>query len=305
MIILWILALLVLILLLLGFYFATRVLYPIRRSHAETFQIEKENGYVDVPEWDGLPKEEVWIPSPYGYQLYGVYIPVPGSHKTVVFSHGISYTFHGSIKYLYVFRKLGFNVLLYDHRFHGRSGGRNTTFGYYEKYDLKAVADWAFQKQGGAGIVGVHGESLGGAIALQYAAIDERAAFVVSDCSFSDLTELLKYRLDYDYHLPAPLFIPLADFFCTLLSGMSFSTVSPIRDVRILQLPVLFIHGKEDRYIPPEMSQRLFNAKVLGIRQIYLVPDARHADSFTKHPIEYEKQVDQFLTRLGMDSSTS
>jgi len=305
MLILWIIALLLIILLLIGFYFATRILYPHKRSHAETHQIEKESGFMDVPSWDNLTREEVWIESPYGYRLYGVYIPSVGSHKTVVFSHGIAYTLHGSIKYLHQFRKRGFNVVLYDHRNHGRSGGRNTTFGYYEKFDLRAVVDWAMRKQGGGGIVGVHGESLGGSVALQYAAIDDRCAFVVSDCPFSDLKDLLLYRLHYDYHLPGGLFLPLAGFFCTVLSGMSFDAVSPLRDIRTLQVPVLLIHGKEDRYVPPEMSQRLYEAKHQGIRQLYVAPEARHADTFVKNPVEYEHQVDKFLTRIGMNSNES
>ncbi len=287
------------ILLLIGYYFATRILHPHTRAHKETYQIEKENGYVAGDLWETLAREEIRIQSPYGYELFGYYIPYPKSQKTVVISHGIAYNLDGSIKFLHQFRKRGFNVLIYDHRNHGNSGGGNTTFGYYEKYDLKAVVDYAVQKQGGAGRIGIHGESMGGAIALQYGAIDDRCAFIITDCTFSDLRELLEYRLNYDYHLPGVLFLPLADLFCRILAGMPLSAVSPQRDVRHLQTPVLFIHGRDDRYVPAKMSQMLYGAKTEGVRQLYLVDGARHAEAYVHDPKTYEDRVDQFLAQLG------
>lgn len=294
------LIIIVVVLLLVGLYFSTRILYPHTRSHEETYQIEKENGFLDGDRWESLTKEEISIGSPFGYNLYGEYLPFPGSQKTVVFAHGISYTLDGSIKYIQTFRKHGFNVLVYDHRRHGKSGGKNTTFGFYEKYDLRAVVDFALQKQGGDGPVGIHGESMGAAIALQYGAIDIRPAFIVADCAFSDLRELLEYRLRHDYHLPGGIFIPLADLFCRILSGMALSAVSPQRDVRHYQTPILLIHGQEDRYVPAEMSKRIYAAKQEGIRHLYIVPDARHADAYVHDPREYENQVEQFLTRIGL-----
>lgn len=294
-------SLLILGILLIGFYFATRILYPHTRSHEETYQIEKENGYLDGDLWETLTKDEIHIPSPFGYSLYGIYIPSPNSHKTVVIAHGIAYNLHGSIKYIHLFRSRGFNVLVYDHRNHGKSGGKNTTFGFYEKHDLKAVVDYALEKQGGGGSVGIHGELMGAAIALQYGAIDDRSAFIVADCAFSDLRELLEYRLKHDYHLPGGLFIPLANLFCRILSGMSLSAVSPERDVRHYKTPVLLIHGQEDRYVPVEMSKRIFAAKKDGFRHLYIAPDARHADAYVHDPKEYENQVEQFLARIETD----
>ena len=296
-----IIVLFVLIYLIIGFYLTTRLIYPHTLSHEATLKIEKDAGKLAASEWDTLVKEEVWIDSPYGYKLYGLFIPFPGSHKTVILVHGITYTLYGSVKYIPLFYQRGFNILLFDERHHGRSGGKNCTFGYYEKYDLKAVTDWVFNRMGGAGTVGLHGESLGAAVALQSAGIDDRLSFVIADCPYSDLKKLLTYRVGQEYHIPSILFIPLVDFICTNITGMSFNTVSPLRDVQTMSIPVLFIHGKDDRYIPPEMSQEMYHAKVNGVREIYLAPGAKHAESFWKNRTEYNQVVGQFLSRLGMD----
>jgi uncharacterized protein len=284
-----------------GYYLTTRLIYPHTKSHEETYRLEVDSGRLNPQAWQALPREEVKIKSPFGYDIYGIYIPNGNAHKTVILAHGITYTLLGSIKYLPLFYRRGFNIFLYDHRFHGRTGGKNCTFGYYEKYDLKKVVDWVYERMGGAGTVGLHGESLGAAVVLQEASIDDRVAFVIADCPYSDLTELLKFRITQDFHLPPAIFLPVADFITTQLTGMSFSTVSPIRDVRTMTTPVMFIHGKNDTYIPPQMSQSMYTAKTIGIRAIHLMENARHAESFDINQSEYNQVVGQFLTHLGMD----
>ena len=284
-----------------GFYLTSQLIYPRTVTHQEAETIEVEAGRIRLEDWKRMPVEEVSVRSPYGYDLYARYIPYPGSHKTVLFAHGITYNLLGAVKYLPLFYERGFNLMLFDERNHGKSGGKNCTFGYYEKYDLMAVTDWILNRMGGAGTVGVHGESMGAAIALQAAAIDDRLSFVISDCAYSDLTRLLMYRLHTDYHLPAAIFLPIASFICAQLTGMSFDTVSPVRDISSISTPILFIHGQEDRYILPEMSTEMYNRKSNGIRTLYLVPGARHAESFSKDRASYNQVVGQFLMRIGLE----
>ena len=192
-------------------------------------------------------------------------------------------------------------MLVYDQRNHGHSGGKNTTYGYYEKYDLRSLAEWALQRLGGAGVIGIHGESMGAAIALQYAAIDDRASFIIADCPFSTLLGELTYRLDRQYHLPPIPLLSVTNFLTTLITGMSFESVSPIRDIVNLQTPVLFIHGQKDSYIPIQMTRELYDAKKTGIRQLYLAPEAGHAESFWNNRLEYDQVVGSFLQHLGMN----
>lgn len=294
--------LIVLVVLLVGMslYLTLVAIYPHTRKPEETYQLELQDNKFDEAKYQALPKEEFRLRSPYGYDLYGIYIPLDNARKTVVIVHGITYTLFGSVKYMEMFRKRGFNVLMFDNRFHGRSGGKNCTFGYYEKQDLKAMVDWAFERLGPGGKVGTMGESLGAATVLQNVSIDPRLSFVVADCPYSDLIQLFTYRLKEDYHLPPFPLLKISSWFSHLISGMSYEKVSPIQGVRQVSTPIFFAHGKDDDYIPPQMSVELFNAKQTGIRKLYLAPNARHAQAYWKNPEEYDQKMGEFLGEVGI-----
>ena len=276
-------------------FFTAKVIYPVRFGVEETYEIEKENGKIDERTFNTWKKEEVIIQSPFGYELFGYYFPVSNSKKAVILSHGITYTLYGSVKYMKMFMDLGFNVFIYDHRHHGRSGGKNTTFGFFEKHDLKAVTDWVEMRIGNGAKIGTHGESMGAAISLQHAAIDPRIEFVIEDCSFNCLNSLLAYRLKEDYRIPPFLVMPEVRWITRLLTGMVIKEVSPENSVKEIQAPVLFIHGEKDDFIPPVMAQALFSNKLKGPKKLYLAPDAGHAESYWNNPNKYAEEVVAFL----------
>ncbi|WP_166244540.1 alpha/beta hydrolase [Paenibacillus turpanensis] len=283
-------------------YFSKIVLYMRTHNDLDIFLAEAEARKFDKDVYERLTKQEVRIDSPMGYPLHAVFIPAPGpasSRKTVILAHGVTSSHSGMIKYMDLFLPRGFNVLAYDHRRHGKSGGTTTTYGLYEKLDLKACVDWVFEKTGPESVIGIFGESMGAATALQHAAIDSRAAFYIADCPYSDFTEQLKYRLRIEYRLPAFPLIPIVSFVAWLRSGFRFGAASPIRTLHKVEVPVLFIHGTEDTYIPKEMSVDLYEKKE-GVKGLYLAPNADHAEAYWKNKEEYNQIVGQFLEGIGV-----
>lgn len=277
-----------------------RAIRPRCFPYLKTYQIEVENGKLNEAEYWSWEKQEVSLTSPFGYRLSATYFPLPGADCTVVLVHGITYTRLGCIKYLPLFRQRGFNVLIYDQRYHGLSGGSNCTFGFYEQHDLRVALDWALAQLPPGGRVGTMGESLGAAVCLQHAASDPRPAFVIADCSFADLNDLLRLRLRQDAGLPAFPFLPLASLIARLQAGFWFGQVSPLREAPQWKMPVLFIHGQQDHYIPPQHSRRLYAAKRYGLRRLFLAPNAGHAESYWNNRAAYEQAVDQFLRDAGV-----
>ncbi|UVI28985.1 alpha/beta hydrolase [Paenibacillus spongiae] len=266
----------------------------------EIYKFETNGGTIVQADIERMAKEEVSIESPFGYRLRGWFFPAEQDQgKLVVLVHGVTSSLVGSLKYMDIFRRRGFHVLAYDHRRHGLSGGPSTTYGYYEKHDLKACIDWALERYGPDCKIGVLGESMGAATALQHAAIDRRAAFYIVDCPYSDLTAQLKYRLKKDFHMPPVPLMQLAGLFVWMRTGMKFKQVSPIRDVSGVDTPILFIHGDADDYIPMEMTLQLHEAKP-GFKRLYLMPGADHAQSLRTNREEYDRVVGEFLAELGL-----
>ncbi len=282
-----------------GFYFSGMVITPKVRGYDETYDIEIANKRFTPEYFRSLPREEVFITSPHGYRLHGIFIGVKDSRKTVIIVHGHSFTLMGSIKYVELFRKRGFNCLLVDNRYHGRSGGPNCTFGFYERDDLTAWLDWAIERTGEGSIVGFHGESLGSGICLMHAVTDNRASFYVLDGPIADLTALLSYKLKRDFGLPAFPLIHAASIVSRMRGGMFFGEVNPLRDVRKIASPVLLVHGAADVFIPPDHSQKLYR----GLRtkkMIWLCPSAGHSQSVILDRKEYDRKIGEFFSAIGM-----
>ncbi len=288
-----------LILVLAGVYFSNVILFPKTFGVQETYEIEVEGGKIDPEDFVRWPKEEVRLSSPHGYELFGIYVPAhQPTKRTVVFFHGITFSLYGMVKYATVFRDLGFNLLLVDHRNHGRSGGASTSFGFYEKDDARAWIDWVLDRHGPKAVVGTHGESFGAATALQHAAIDPRIAFCIADCSYANARDQFAYRLKQEYHLPAFPLIPISSLVTKVRAGFFYGDASPIVTIGEIEAPIFFIHGENDAYIPPEASIAMYEAKRKGARKLWLAPNADHAESYGKNRGAYAQEVRAFLDEV-------
>lgn len=262
-----------------------------------------EKGYkreVDCKKFDeevyrNKVKQNFRIKSDYGYSLYCELVESDHKEdkKIAILCHGLGYATYGSIKYLDLYLKLGFTVLMYDHRNHGHSGKAITSMGFYEKHDLNRVIDWCYDHFGNDCKIVTHGESMGAATVLLQLGLDDRVKCTISDCSYSDLKSLLRHQLKQYYHLPCFL-IPVESMVTYIRAGFWFRQVSPIDVVSKTDTPILFIHGKIDNLVPANMSKQMYEAKKRN-KAIYLVAKARHAESYCKQREEYEKRVAEFL----------
>lgn len=283
-----------------GYYFTDRAIAPKTRTHEETIEREFQRGILEKDHWDELPKEALHIMTPRGYELFAYWIPSKESNKTIIFVHGITYTLYGGIKYMMPFIKKGYNVLLYDHRNHGRSGGNLTTFGFYEKLDLMCVVDEVLSLVPENKLLATHGESMGAATVIQHAAIDSRVDYVISDCSFSSAWEEFEYRLKVEKNLPSFPVLHLASIFSYLRTGVFFSQMSPKKYVDKIQVPILFFHGAEDDYVPTAHSKMLYEIKKEP-KALCVVENAKHAHSVIEDRERYFNEIDQFLASNGFN----
>jgi fermentation-respiration switch protein FrsA (DUF1100 family) len=260
------------------------------------YEKECARGLIDKVFYEGLKKEEVFLVTKDGLKLKGIYIEGDRSlGKTMVFVHGITVGTATSIKYTKMFIDRGYSILMYDQRRHGESEGKYSTFGYLEKQDLDLWIEWLIKRNGENEIIGLHGESMGAATVLQYAEVNKYVKFIIADCGYSDMNELMKFRMKEDTKYPTFPLINLASLRAKRIAKFSFSDVSPIEAIRNSDIPILFIHGKEDKFVPTFMSEKMCQAKNKGISKLYITEGAAHAESFAVDREKYEQVVLEFI----------
>lgn len=202
-----------------------------------------------------------------GVKLKGWWFHAPAARGTVFVLHGLSDNRGTSVGVADHFLARGFDVVAYDSRAHGESGGDACTYGYYEKRDLHDVID-RFQTKP----IVLIGFSMGAAVALQEAAEDPRVASVVAVSSFSDLRTAAIER--------APFFASqsnIDDAFRLAEREGKFRVddVSPVAAAPRVMAAALIIHGDHDDETPPSHAERIF-AALTHRKHLVLVPNAGH-----------------------------
>lgn len=279
-----------------GLFFTNRVMYIKKKTDDTILNRELNEKRFILSEYESLEKHDISIPSPFGYDIKGTFIPSQiETNKYMIICHGVTMNRMNSIKYMYLFHHRDYHVIMYDHRRHGESGGKTTSYGHYEKFDLQAVVNWTKETFGEEILLGIHGESMGAVTTLLYAGmLEDGADFYIADCAFSDFEEQLAYLLRRDFKLPKQVVLPIGKTFLKLRDKYDIKDVSPISYIQTVKSPILFIHSKDDNYILPNMSRKLYEKK-LGPKKLVIAPKGPHAYSLGDNPELYEKVLDDFL----------
>lgn len=221
-----------------------------------------------------------------GVTLRGWRVRGSGTKRgTLIYLHGIADNRAAGAGVAERFARRGFDVIAYDSRAHGESGGAACTYGYYEKEDLKRVLDTVTVRP-----VVLLGASLGAAVALQTAAEDHRVEAVVAAEVFSDLSTLVRERVPFFVTRQT---IEKALALAERQGEFRVSEVSPIAAAARIKVPVLIIHGARDRDTNPDHSSRVFEA-LRAPKRLILVPNAKHNQTLGGSDIwrEIEEWID-------------
>jgi len=286
---------LLLLLLAFAYWLPSLVMTGKRQTLEEALAWQSER--YDTSFYADLEKTDYTVAGFEGYELHVELLknPSPGA-KYVILSHGYTDNRMGSLKYVRTYLDLGFHCIVYDLRGHGENAPDFTTYGVREGKDLVCLINDTRERYPDLAVLGLHGESLGAATtvtALQYApAVD----FVVADCGFADIEGVLKegYR---SAHLPTFL-VDVASFTGKLRYHYSLKEMRPIDALDGNAVPILFLHGADDRFILPANSEAMA-ARTKGYSEVHLIPGAGHAESVLTAPEDYRAYVKNFLTRQG------
>lgn len=272
-----------------------------KKDNKEIIDRDSQFGLYNQQEYDALERRDFSIESKFGYLIKGSLFEPHATNRYIIICHGVTVNRLNSVKYMNLFLQKGWNVLIYDHRRHGESGGKTTSYGHYEKFDLQTVVHWLKKDIGDSIVLGIHGESMGAVTTLLYAGmVEDGADFYIADCPFSELEAQLLYRLKVEFKIPSVLVLPIAKPFVQLRDGYSIKGVSPLQAVPNIKSPVLFIHSKDDDYIPADMSKLLYEKKK-GVKKLFIAEKGSHAMSYAENREEYSKVIDEFLEDIGLN----
>lgn len=198
--------------------------------------------------------------------------------------------------YAYMFHQMGYNVLLPDDRGHGQSAGKYISFGWQDRRDYLGWIDKVLRINGQHTKIILFGVSMGGATVEMMSGeeLPPQVKAIIADCGYSSIEEELAYLLKRQFHLPKYPFVPIVSFINRHRMGYYLSDVSSVEQLKRNHLPIFFIHGEKDVYVPSWMLKENYQA-ANGPKQMWQVPNATHAESFWIGPAEYQRHIAAFL----------
>ena len=250
------------------------------------------------------PHEDVYQTAFDGLKLHATYFPSikesTGKKRVVICFHG--YTSKGLADFTgltdYYFRH-GYAMLHPDARAHGDSEGQYIGFGCLDRKDALGWIDWVLKKCGTDVEIFLHGVSMGGATVLMAGGLElpPQVKGIISDCGFTSPKEVFTHVLNSMYHLPAFPIIPAANIVNKKLAGYGMDECNAKREVKKAKVPILFIHGSKDTFVPVKMCHELYDCCASPKKKL-IVEGAAHGESYFKDMDAYEKALDEFTKEL-------
>ena len=244
--------------------------------------------------------EEFEIENDCGNKLKGYFLKADEpSDKYILCAHGYRSNGKGEFRFASKFlHDSGFNIMLVDHRASGKSDGKYITFGCKEAEDLLLWVKFMNEKFGEDIKIGLYGISMGCAtitILCGNENLPENVKFAVADCGYTSAVDEFSYNLQ-KVHIPDFLIMNSVDFINRKISGCSLDDMNPLNAVKKSKVPTLFIHGEKDDFVPEKMVHTLYDA-CNAPKDIFIAPNAAHAESYQRSTAEYEKKFIEFTDK--------
>ncbi len=238
-------------------------------------------------------------------ELASWFVPCEAARGTVVVMHGIAASKELSWKTILEYHERGYAVIAFDERAHGASGGLNATLGYYEKYDVVDVLNYCETHSMLTQPLIIHGFSMGGAIAIQAAAIEPRIHAAVIVGAFANLRETM---YDYISDMTFVRWEYLADHVfrrSELIANFRIDEVRPEFAARSLSIPVLLLHGEEDEKISIDYARRVFQNLQSSDKKLVPIPHGKHLNLGEVGAELTNAEIQEFLQRLDSKWQTN
>lgn len=242
-------------------------------------------------------REDVYIRSTDGLKLHGTYFPGDGGKKIVICFHG--YTSKGmsdNIGLTNYYIPRGYQMLLVDERAHGDSEGEYIGFGCLDRIDAMQWIKYVQKRIGEDCEILLHGTSMGGATVLMASGLKLPPSVkgIISDCAFTSAWDVFTHVLKSMYHMPAFPLMNLANQMTRERAGFGLAQCDASEEVKKAKVPILFIHGDADTFVPCWMCHKIYDNCVTPKDKL-IIHGAGHAECFYKDAELYQKKLTEFI----------
>ena len=269
--------------------------YPI--PEGEIYEPFREAMVNWMKEVRAMPHEDVSITSFDGLTLRGKYYEcAPGATIELMFHGYRGYSDRdlcGGVQRCFA---LGHNALLVDQRASGSSDGNIITFGVKESRDCHSWLHFMEQRFGSDAKIILTGISMGAATVMMAAGkpLPKTVVGVLADCGYTSAKEIIQ-KIIRQMGLPVGLAYPFVKLAARLYGGFSLEEQPPIEAVTRCPVPIFFIHGEDDDFVPCEMSVQNYEACQAPKKRLFTVPGAGHGLGYPVMPQEYITALKEFF----------
>ncbi len=249
---------------------------------------------IDLCWWDKYNFKKVEIESFDKLKLVGHFLN-QNSDITVVLVHGYSANYKEMQPYAKFFYQKGFNILCIENRAHGESEGEFVGMGIVDRLD---IGSWIkFLNETEKKKIVLFGISMGAtAVCASTADLPNNVVAAIADSPFDDAGKQIKFVMKKYKILQKPLYLLLKSY--TKRQYNFDLTKTDIKQfVKKSDIPILYIHGKNDNYVLPDCSLKLYEATKENLRELFLVDSAEHIMSYAVLGNIYERKINKFLEK--------
>ena len=282
----------------LAFYYEDPKTSPYEYGDNEQSRVVKSVLDDAIAEFEKAPFEAVSITSHDGLKLTGRYYHVKDGAPLEIQCHGYkgnaTRDFCGNWK---IAKEAGRNVLLIDERCHGNSEGHTITFGILERQDVLNWIAYANKRFGTVSMM-LSGFSMGAATVLMTSgmSLPENVKGILADCPYDAPSNIIKKVLGTDMGMPVKFVYPVIRVGGILYGKFNLDAASPVEAVKNSKVPILLIHGDDDRFVPYEMSCNIHKAAPDKI-EFHTIHNAGHAMNYVTAPEQYTRIVHAFTEK--------
>ena len=268
------------------------------------YEVNRDKMLSLIDEMRAIPFETVYITSFDGLNLAGRYYHVKDGAPVHIQFHGYKgwayRDFCGGNK---LARERGCNTLVVDQRAHGMSEGNTISMGINERFDCLSWINYICERFGRDVKIVISGVSMGATTVLMAAGLGlpENVIGIIADCPYSSPKEIIM-KVCSDMKLPERLMYPFVRLGAKLYGHFDLEAADAAEAVCHAKVPILLIHGEDDRFVPCSMSQKIFErfkeANPDGNMLFETFPGAGHGISFMEDEVRYGRIIDKAIALM-------